>query len=133
MKRLSFRYRQSTAEDFMDEDELAELRKDVVQTGKGFDTFGHAAAEHSRKTAQAEQMQRPGLPSIDLSAIIAPVPDSVGQSSSDTERPRGDMARGVRPLTAGFKGPDEQHVDSSLQGSSQGFIFCHTGQMPKSD
>ena len=62
----------------MDEDELQELRKDVVQTGKGYDTFGHAAAEQSRKANASEQAQRPGLAALDLSGLIVPVPESIG-------------------------------------------------------
>ena len=64
----------------MDEDELQELRRDVVQTGKGYDTFGHAAAEQNRKANLSEQAQRPGLAALDLSNIIAPVPESLGMS-----------------------------------------------------
>lgn len=64
----------------MDEDELQELRRDVVQTGKGYDTFGHAAAEQNRKANLSEQAQRPGLAALDLSNIIAPVPESLGRS-----------------------------------------------------
>ena len=70
--------RQSTAEDFMDEDELQELRRNVVQTAKGYDTFGNAAVEQNRKAALSEQGQRPGLAAMDLSSIIAPVPESIG-------------------------------------------------------
>lgn len=62
----------------MDEDELQELKKDVVQTGKGYDTFGRAAAEQHQRAAMSEQAQRPGLPTVDLSAIIAPIPESIG-------------------------------------------------------
>ena len=70
----------------MDEDELQELRKDVVQTGKGYDTFGHAAAEETRKANLSEQAQRPGLAALDLSGIIAPVPESIGIIPGTTTR-----------------------------------------------
>ena len=66
----------------MDEDELQELRKEVVKTSKGYDTFGHAAAEKTRKAAASEQSQRPGLSALDLSNIIAPIPDSLGKQDN---------------------------------------------------
>lgn len=76
-----FLTRQATAEDFMDEDEIQELRREIVKTSKGYDTFGHAAAEQSRRAALSEQSERPGLAALDLSHVIAPVPDSLGEGS----------------------------------------------------
>jgi hypothetical protein len=64
----------------MDEEELEEKGRKVVETSSGYDTFGHAASEQARTAALKDQPRRPGLPAVDLTDIIAPVPDSVGMS-----------------------------------------------------
>ena len=74
--------RQQAVEDFMDEDELAELGKSSLQTTAEYDTFGQGAAERARRIAATEQQQRPGLPSFVPDELITPVADSIGMSKS---------------------------------------------------
>jgi len=76
--------RQFTVDDFMDEEELQEKGRKVVETSMGYDTFGHAASEQARSAALKDQPHRTGLPTVDLTDIIAPVLDSVGTSLLST-------------------------------------------------
>ena len=69
------------AEDFMDDDELAEAGISAVQPTAEYDTFGSTAAEKARRQAQAEASARAdGQLSFLPDDIIAPVADSMGEA-----------------------------------------------------
>ncbi|KAK9833838.1 hypothetical protein WJX74_007401 [Apatococcus lobatus] len=76
--------RGQAVEDFMDEDELAEIRGAVaVQTTADFDTFGSAAAEAEKRRARADAAESSSqAPSLAAGPIIeellAPVAESLG-------------------------------------------------------
>ncbi|KAK9795492.1 hypothetical protein WJX73_006570 [Symbiochloris irregularis] len=68
-----------TAQDFMDEDELAELQRQNVHASADYDTFGSAAAESAKRLAQgAAQDHNAKVPSLVPEELIVPVPESVG-------------------------------------------------------
>ncbi len=69
-------------EDFLDEDELEDMRKSGLQVRAEYDTFGTTAAEHARRAANAEASTRDrGHLSFVPDAIITPVADSMGEES----------------------------------------------------
>ncbi len=77
--------RNQAVEDFMDEDELAEIRGAVaVQPTADFDTFGSAAAEAEKRRARADaaesSSQAPSLASGSIiEELLAPVAESLGE------------------------------------------------------
>ena len=80
---MIFFCRQQNVEDFMDEDELELRQKSSVQTKAEYDTFGDTATELARKAAAADAHARPSLiPGPVFQDLIAPVPDSVGETHS---------------------------------------------------
>ena len=70
--------RQQTAEDFMDEDELAAAHAQSLSTHAPYDTFGSQAAAEAKKAAQAEDQG--AVPGLLPQAWIEPVADSIGAS-----------------------------------------------------
>lgn len=65
----------------MDEDELELRQKSSVQTKADYDTFGDTATKLARKAAAADAQARPSLiPGPVFQDLIAPVPDSIGES-----------------------------------------------------
>ncbi|KAK9830452.1 hypothetical protein WJX72_011851 [[Myrmecia] bisecta] len=70
--------RQQNVEDFMDEDELAELRKHSLQQTAEYDTFGSTAAEVAKRAIAAEAVQRPSAIPGAVLEVLAPVADSIG-------------------------------------------------------
>lgn len=71
-------------EDFLDEDELEEIRKSGPQVRAEYDTFGSTAAEHARRAANAEASTRDDKGHLTFvpDAIITPVADSMGEPSA---------------------------------------------------
>jgi len=83
--------RQQVAEDFMDEDERAEVARHSLQARGAYDTFGSAAAarEAAREAAgaAAAAAARPGaVPALVPAELIAPVADSVGARAASRTR-----------------------------------------------
>lgn len=71
--------RSQKVEDFLDEDELEDMRKSGLQVRAEYDTFGSTAAEHARRAANAEASTRDrGHLTFVPDAIITPVADSMG-------------------------------------------------------
>ncbi|KAI7838498.1 hypothetical protein COHA_007760 [Chlorella ohadii] len=86
---------QQSVEQFLDEDELEELRKTNLQTTQEYDTFGSTAAEMARRAAAEAAAERPSgkqtvkleeavrmleasIPGLVPDEVVAPVADSVG-------------------------------------------------------
>lgn len=72
--------RQQNVEDFMDEEEVAALRKSAIKTTANYDTFGDTATEMAQKAAAADAQARPSvIPGAMFKDLITPVPDSIGE------------------------------------------------------
>ncbi|PRW45437.1 G patch domain-containing TGH-like isoform X1 [Chlorella sorokiniana] len=70
---------QQSVEQFLDEDELEELRRTNLQTTQEYDTFGSTAAEVARRAAAEAAAERPSaIPGLVPEEVVAPVADSVG-------------------------------------------------------
>lgn len=70
---------QQSVEQFLDEDELEELRRTNLQTTQEYDTFGSTAAEVARRAAAEAAAERPSaIPGLVPDEVVAPVADSVG-------------------------------------------------------
>ncbi|PSC68980.1 TATA-box binding -interacting TOUGH isoform B [Micractinium conductrix] len=70
---------QQSVEQFLDEDELEDLRRTNLQTTEQYDTFGSTAAELARRAAADAAAERPSaIPGLLPEEMVAPVADSVG-------------------------------------------------------
>lgn len=71
--------RAQAVEDFLDEDELEEVRKSGLQVSSDYDTFGSTAADRALWAAQAVASgQDRDHVSFVPKDIVVPVPDSMG-------------------------------------------------------
>lgn len=76
-------HRSQKVEDFLDEDELEEVRKSGPQVRAEYDTFGSTAAEQARRAVNIEASTRDkGHLTFVPDAIITPVADSMGEPSA---------------------------------------------------
>ncbi|KAI3424986.1 hypothetical protein D9Q98_008367 [Chlorella vulgaris] len=70
---------QQSVEQYLDEDELEELRRTNLQTSAEYDTFGSTAAELARRAATDAATERPSaIPGLLPDELVVPVADSVG-------------------------------------------------------
>ncbi|KAL4547919.1 hypothetical protein Ndes2526B_g07136 [Nannochloris sp. 'desiccata'] len=70
---------EQTVEQFLDEDELEELRQTNLQTTSTYDTFGSTAAEAARRAVAEESRLRPSaIPGLLPEEAIAPVAEGIG-------------------------------------------------------
>lgn len=80
--------------DFLDEDELEEMRKSGLQVRAEYDTFGSIAAEKARQAAhtEASSSRERGHITFVPDAIITPVADSIGApaATAPPQHPRYD-------------------------------------------
>lgn len=68
-----------SVEQFLDEEELEELRRTNLQTTEQYDTFGSTAAEVARRVVAEEGRQRPSaIPGLLPDELVAPVAEGVG-------------------------------------------------------
>eukprot|EP00887_Chlorella_sp_A99_P005964 scaffold29.g5964.t1 len=68
-----------SVEQFLDEDELEELRRTNLQTTADYDTFGSTGAELARRVAEEETQARPSaIPGLLPEEVVAPVPAGAG-------------------------------------------------------
>ena len=71
--------KQQNVEQFLDDDELDELKRTNLQTNATYDTFGDTAAETTRRAMEDESRRRPSaIPGLLPDEAVAPVAEGIG-------------------------------------------------------
>ncbi|KAL6784160.1 hypothetical protein ACKKBG_A05050 [Auxenochlorella protothecoides x Auxenochlorella symbiontica] len=123
-----------SVEQFLDEDELEQYRKQHLQTTAAYDTFGATAAEASRRAVWEQAAIRPqAVPGLLPEDVIAPVADSVGIQLLRRMGWRQGRGLGGRPDAAGSRGAAGSEVISGTARETGAALASLLPPAPKTD